>query len=244
MSDPTIEMTAPEPLPWTAKMIAGTVFTPPRRTRDGYAKDEVDPFVKRVVKELARLEQERELIATENRALRQAKASRHDPRGPSVMAIDTMVRATDQGEANLAAANEEYRETRARSRKLIEDTEALHREAEATRREADDYLTAARAVADTPTVPRELPPEPQANGDPVGDLEARHRHLRECQRLLDAWHQEDEARRGADDERRRALGEQVERFVGVLDRLATAVPDMRAEVIDLTLPVADVEQAS
>lgn len=243
MSDPTIEMTAPEPLPWTAKMIAGTVFTPPRRTRDGYAKDEVDPFVKRVVKELARLEQERELIATENRALRQAKASRHDPRGPSVMAIDTMVRATDQGEANLAAANAEYRETRARSRKLIEDTEALHREAEATRREADDYLTAARAVADTPTVPRELPPEPQANGDPVGDLEARHRHLRECQRLLDAWHQEDEARRGADDERRRALGEQVERFVGVLDRLATAVPDMRAEVIDLT-PVTEAAQAS
>jgi cell division septum initiation protein DivIVA len=236
VSDPTIEATAPEPLPWTAKMIAGTVFTPPRRAKDGYAKDEVDPFVKRVVDELARLERERDSVVTQNRALREAKANRHDPRGPSVMAIDSMVRATDQGETNLAAAHEEYRQTRARSRRLIEE--------EATRREADDYLTAARAIADTPAVPRELPPEPQATGDPVGDLEARHRHLQECQRLLDAWHQEDETRRGADDERRRALGEQVERFVGVLDRLATAVPDMRAEVIDLTPQVTEAAQAS
>lgn len=248
MSDPnpTTEHAAADDttvLPWTAKMIAETHFTKVGRGGKFYDPAEVDPFVKRVANEIGWRDQRLERVHTENAALRQAKAVRHDPRRPSVMAVDAGVRAQAQAEDDLAAARREYQQTRARTAAMIEDSEAV-------RREADEYLRAARAIAETPAQSspeaRELPPEPQPTGDIAADVDARSQHLQECRLLLDQWRKEDEAARAAyeeqrrvDDQRRAALDDKIGRLVESLDQLETVMPTARARVVDLRDEIAD-----
>lgn len=240
-----VERAKPDPWgPWTAKMIDGALFTPVGRgAKIGYAKDEVDAFKDRVVERVAQLEKDYSSAHEQVLQLQAATRERHDPQYPSVMAVDAMVRADDQAEADIAAARREYSEIRVRTRQLNDETVAL-------RREAEDYLAAARAIADTPTATaveaRELPPEPQNTGNMAVDIEARSQHLQECRQRLDAWREEDEMRlraheerRHLDDERRAALDDKVGRLVEALDQLETVVPAARARVIDLTMPVTE-----
>jgi cell division septum initiation protein DivIVA len=208
-------------LPWTAATIRSTHFSRlGRGGRGGYDPAEVDPFIDRMVTEATKWEQERDLLVTEARALREAKAARDDPRGPagpSVMAVDAMVRATAQAEHDLAAAREELRQVRQRTRAMWDQAEAA--------------LAHANEATGVPTEP-ELPDPPRATDDLVANLEARTAHLQECKALLDAW---ERAMRGYVEDRmarlvesRGAWDDQRAEFVAVLDGIEAAVPDVRA----------------
>lgn len=213
-----------ERLPWPAAMIRSTHFTPVGPRKKYYDPAEVEPFITRMVEEAKRWEQERDLLVTEARALREAKAARDDPRratGPSVMAVDAMVRATTQAEQNLAAAQAEYREMRKRTRLMWE--------------QAEGALAHANEATAVPTEP-ELPDPPTATDDPMASLEARKAHLQECRALLDGWERSMrdyvEERMTRLTESRGALDEQRGEYFDLLDRIEVAVPDLRSGLTD------------
>lgn len=214
-----------ERLPWTAAMLACTEFTPVGRGGKFFDPAEVLAFKARVVARVAQLERDYSSTYEQLTQIQEANRRRHDPRGgPPTMAVDAVVRAGDQAESALATARREYHLMRFRTARLRDEAETM-------RREAEEYLRAAKAGAPMPV--RELPPEPQFPSDPEAMpayVAALSEHLSECRRLLDGWHAEDQARRGADDARRAELNDKLAGFVTTLDGLAAVVPDARARL--------------
>lgn len=141
------------------------------------------------------------------------------PRDDDVaLTVDVQLQADRELERTRAQMAEEWRAHRVK----IADTEQALR----------DAIEATAAARERAAV---WPLEPQSTGDPSVDLVAEKEHQQQYRAALKAAHDDL-------DGRERALGERQEAFLRVLGNLMRVVPEVHAEVIDLTGDIIDVTE--